>query len=164
MKIVFEMQDCSRCGGSGKMPFALYGGQCFKCLGTGQTMTAKGRRAYKRLLEVQAEVCTVAASQLKPGDRIINSDRRTVTVVEVKVKLGKGNGGGSKGVKGSDSYMEYVNFGETVIRTKSGVGSAGPAHRAVTKAWTTETLTIAAEALKNFKGATIIANEEKVAA
>lgn len=163
-RLVFEMQDCSRCGGSGKMPFAVYGGQCFKCHGSGQVMTPKGRRAYKKYLEVREVLCSVAASSLKAGDKIVNSENRVVTVTEVHVRLGKGNGGGSQGVKGSDSYMEYMTFGETTIHVNKGWGFSGPAHRSVVKAWTSETMAEAADRLKNFKGVTYVTETKEVAA
>lgn len=163
-RLVFDMQDCGRCGGSGRMPFSVHNGVCFKCNGNGKAMTAKGRRAYAAMLEVQKDLCSVPASALVPGDRILNSDNRVVTVTEVKVKLGKGNGSGKQGVEGTDSYVEYWNFGETVISVNKGWGHAGPAHRSVTKAWTSETLAQAADRLKNFKGVTYVTETKECAA
>jgi hypothetical protein len=44
-----ETVVCTRCGGSGRMPFAVYGGKCFKCDGAGKVYTAKGRAAANYL-------------------------------------------------------------------------------------------------------------------
>lgn len=159
-KIVFEKQACSRCGGSGRMPFSVYGGVCFKCNGKGEMLTRRGAAAFKKVQEVRKQVCTVPASSVKPGMRIVGSDGKARTVVSVETRLGKGNGVGRSGVEGTDSFCEVWTYGETLIRTKKN-GYSGAAHRSVTLAWTAETLAVAAEAVRRMKGATVI--EEAVA-
>lgn len=156
MKISYQTRDCSRCDGSGRMVgFShVHGGVCFKCNGTGQVMTAAGKAAFKKVKAVQDKHCTKAASQVVAGDKIKGSDGKFRTVVGVEVKMGKGNGTTRYGVEGSETFCEVWNFGQTTISTaKNSYG--GPAHRAVTVAWTPETITIAAEAVKNMKGAVI---------
>jgi hypothetical protein len=50
----FETRTCSRCGGSGKMPFAVYGGICFKCNGAGKFYTKRGRAAHDFLQRLRS--------------------------------------------------------------------------------------------------------------
>lgn len=154
MRIDFEKSTCTRCGGSGQMPFAAYGGRCFKCNGRGETMTRAGAAAYKRVKKVQQEVCSIPASSVKAGDRIVGSDGKTRTVVSVETRLGKGNGVSKYGVEGTDSYVETWTYGETVIRTQKNSYS-GAAHRLVLVAWTAETLAVAAKAVERMKGAVV---------
>lgn len=68
--ITYEMTPCDRCGSTGRMPFAAYGGTCFKCNGKGETMTSKGRAAWKRVQEVKAEHLTIPVADVKVGDRV----------------------------------------------------------------------------------------------
>lgn len=45
-KLGFEIESCSRCGGSGQYSYCqAYGTTCFKCGGTGRQMTRKGSAA-----------------------------------------------------------------------------------------------------------------------
>ena len=46
-------------------------------------------------------------------------------------------------------------FGDTALKAKSW-SMSGPAHRSVLKAWNSETLAVAAEAVKKMKGATVL--------
>ena len=48
-KLLFESNGCSRCGGSGKMPYSVYNGVCFKCNGKGEVLTKRGRVAQEFL-------------------------------------------------------------------------------------------------------------------
>lgn len=50
MRVVFDSTPCTRCGGTGQMPYAVYGGVCLKCRGAKRRLTAKGRAATKRYL------------------------------------------------------------------------------------------------------------------
>jgi DnaJ-class molecular chaperone len=43
VSIKFETTTCDRCGGSGYMPYAAYGGVCFKCNKAGVVYTRAGR-------------------------------------------------------------------------------------------------------------------------
>ena len=151
MKIEFQKEECSRCGGSGKMPYAVYGGVCFKCKGKGQMFSRAGRAAYKRVRAVQEQVCSVPASSLKVGDRILAQGRVQV-LEEVKVRLGKGNGASLDPI--SHEPVSLI-FGDTALKAKSW-SMSGPAHRSVLKAWNSETLAVAAEAVKKMKGATVL--------
>lgn len=159
MKIEFEQVECSRCGGSGRLTgFShVYGGVCFGCNGKGKKMTAAGRRAFKKVQEVQSRLCVKAASEVRVGERVqLSSGSKFSKVTEVKVSLGKGNGRSKMGVEGTESFSESWVLGNTVIRT-TGSSQQGPAHRAVTVAWTSETIAVAAEAVKNMKGAVVSA-------
>lgn len=42
---MLEAVTCSRCGGSGRMPFSVCNGWCFKCHGAGYALTTRGRAA-----------------------------------------------------------------------------------------------------------------------
>lgn len=155
MKIIYDTVTCSRCDGSGVLEAfrGVHGGVCFKCHGSGNQLTAKGRAAKNRVDEVQKRVCVKTASQVKPGEKIIGSDGKVRTVVSVDVKLGKGNGGSN------DPYTHEpvcLNLGVTTIKTqKSGFQSA--AHAPVKMAWTSETLKVAADAVAKMSGAKVVA-------
>jgi hypothetical protein len=65
---VLETVICSRCGGSGRMPFSAYGGICFKCGGAGSCDTKRGAAArafYRSLVRTPVE-------GLRAGDRILS--------------------------------------------------------------------------------------------
>lgn len=113
------------------MPYAAYGGACFKCNRKGVTLTAAGKRAQAKVNAWKAEQYTYAASQVPVGHRILDTMRgRWVTVTEVTTTLGKGNGVSRSGVEGTASYTEVWTYGTTTISTK-GCGHSGAAHRAV---------------------------------
>lgn len=61
-----ERTTCSRCGGSGRMPFSVYNGLCFKCRGQGYTLTKRGAVANQYLRDLRSR----PASELKAGDLI----------------------------------------------------------------------------------------------
>lgn len=78
--LLFEHTECTRCGGSGKMPYSVEGGRCFKCGGVGATLTKRGRAAQDYLTEMNeidpADVKIGDKIWFKlwfPGDRIIES-------------------------------------------------------------------------------------------
>lgn len=90
--IKFQTDDCSRCGGTGRMPYSAYGGVCFKCNGHGKTMTAAGRAARKTFLATRAAACSrKRADEVVPGDRISTDLAGTgsngfKTVIEIEQK------------------------------------------------------------------------------
>lgn len=136
MKIIYDTVTCSRCDGVGRLEAysGVHGGVCFKCNGSGSVLTPKGRAAKKRVDEVQKRVCVKAASQVRPGEKVVGSDGKVRTVVSVDVKLGKGNGGSN------DPYTHEpvcLNLGVT--------------------AWTSETLKVAADAVAKMSGAKVVA-------
>jgi hypothetical protein len=61
-----ERETCDRCGGGGRMPFAVYGGVCFKCNGKGEVLTKRGRAASHYLLGLR----TRKASEIEVGQHI----------------------------------------------------------------------------------------------
>jgi len=70
-KLGFEMQSCSRCGGSGNYSYCQsYGTKCFKCHGTKVCYTAKGAAAAK----YYAESLKVPVETLKVGDLVQMDD------------------------------------------------------------------------------------------
>ena len=44
-KLLLENTTCGRCGGTGRMPFMVANGVCFKCTGWGAVLTKRGRAA-----------------------------------------------------------------------------------------------------------------------
>lgn len=67
MKTHFETETCSRCHGSGSYSYcADYGDKCFKCAGSGKTLSKRGAAA-KAYLE---KLCTIPAKEVKLGDRV----------------------------------------------------------------------------------------------
>lgn len=71
MKYEIEKQPCSRCGGSGRMPYAVYGGKCFKCHGAGKTYTRNGKAVANKFAALRHErPYAVPACELQAGDII----------------------------------------------------------------------------------------------
>lgn len=74
VKIVFETTVCDRCGGTGRMPFAAYGGICFKCspqgthAGSGTVHTRKGSSALKKWNAFVQEQLGTTIDQVEVGD------------------------------------------------------------------------------------------------
>jgi len=67
-KLLFEHVCCSRCGGSGRMPFAVYNGVCFKCDGNGSVLTKRGRAAQAYLNSLRQR----RYGDFKVGDLILS--------------------------------------------------------------------------------------------
>jgi len=64
---IFEVQTCSRCGGSGRYSYnAFTQDRCFKCGGRGWTYTKRGAAAAAKLTELLSK----RVRDLQPGDRI----------------------------------------------------------------------------------------------
>lgn len=82
---LFETQECSRCGGTGRYSWCQkYGDRCFKCAGSGRQFSKRGEAA--RSWYVQR--LSVPVTELKPGDRVwdesvMGSAWRTVKSVSV---------------------------------------------------------------------------------
>lgn len=62
--LLFENVECTRCGGSGEMPFTVEGGRCFKCHGDGATLTKRGKVAQDYLESLRHR----PANEIKVGD------------------------------------------------------------------------------------------------
>lgn len=78
----FESSSCSRCLGSGQMPYAVNNGRCFKCGGSGRQLTAKGRSARKAYDAFRTSQM-VPVTDVLAGDRIKIDNVVTGTVLEV---------------------------------------------------------------------------------
>ena len=77
MKITFEQCPCTRCGGTGSMPYSVYGGVCFKCNGVGHQLTPAGRSAHALYESLIAEASvTVQAWQVAVGDTVTYASDR----------------------------------------------------------------------------------------
>lgn len=82
--VYYAMETCGRCGGTGMMPFAAYGGVCFKCGRAGRHFTPAGRKAYHALEAKRDEVYGVPWSEVEVGDTVWWSDSRTWRAVLTK--------------------------------------------------------------------------------
>ncbi len=70
-KMGFEIEDCSRCGGSGHYSYCQrYGTRCFKCGGKRWTYTKRGQAARS----YYEELCTINGLDLKIGDIVAYTD------------------------------------------------------------------------------------------
>lgn len=90
----FERETCTRCGGSGKYSYChQYADRCFKCRGSGVTLTKRGAVA-KAYFE---DLCTVLVSEVTVGDGIVMTDftnsgsmfRYVSTIIEIIPRLGR---------------------------------------------------------------------------
>ena len=64
MKILFEKQTCSRCGGSGHYSYNPTDGTvCFGCGGSGKKLTKAGANARK----IYEEALSIPAKNVQPG-------------------------------------------------------------------------------------------------
>ena len=61
-----EADTCSRCGGTGTMPFSAFNGVCYKCRGGKIILTKRGRAANDYLLQLRSK----PAAELSVGDII----------------------------------------------------------------------------------------------
>lgn len=79
VQIQFEQTECGRCGGGGRMPFAVAGGRCFGCAGTGKEFTRAGRAARKRYEAWKLANLRRLAADLQPNDLIKVPDQSVVS-------------------------------------------------------------------------------------
>lgn len=150
VKIEFDRETCGRCGGTGQMPFAAYGGVCLECHGKGSKLTRKGKAASARMAEWQAANMTVAITDLQPGDRVMMTNmsgaRYAATVASVTpspFKMWTGAG---------DDRAEVPLWS---VDMNKGGGVDAPADHMMTRAWDSDSLTRCyTEALARMSGAT----------
>jgi len=87
--ISWETDVCDRCGGTGYMPYAAYGGVCFKCNKAGKVLTPAGRAARKAYMEARNAACVKATvRELVAGDKFSLNGDRWARVLEVKAPEG----------------------------------------------------------------------------
>jgi len=80
--IRFETTTCDRCGGTGYMPYAAYGGVCFKCNKAGKVLTRKGLAARKAFYAARVAACqSVPVGELQVGQKISQDGETWRTVV-----------------------------------------------------------------------------------
>lgn len=122
-KFRFTTTECTRCGGTGRYSYTqLEGDRCRGCLGTGKRHDRAGKLASAAYEAWKTETYTVAASAVRPGDRILMTYPRRVwaTVTEVTTTLGNVGGRSSQGAPGTDDYTEFWQLGKTVLETAQG--------------------------------------------
>lgn len=82
----YDIESCSRCGGSGHYSSCqMYGTTCFKCHGKTTTLTRAAAKAAVAVQEFIAAHFSVAVGSLVVGDRIklpVEGVTRTVVAIE----------------------------------------------------------------------------------
>ncbi|MCP4552472.1 MAG: hypothetical protein GY834_10635 [Bacteroidetes bacterium] len=108
-KAGFNMQVCTRCGGSGEYSFChQYGTMCFKCQGTGKMFTKKGGKAYDFFLESQHK----QMDEIKIGDYIYeNKAWRKVTFIgESEEWMSKSDNKHYISIKTKYTHVHYPDY------------------------------------------------------
>ncbi len=83
MKIRYETEECSRCGGTGSYSWnALTGSTCFKCNGGRIQFTKKGAKARKAVQALLDELTLTPAGEIVAGDRVQLQGRKGYALVE----------------------------------------------------------------------------------
>jgi len=89
-KLIFASEICHRCGGTGRMPFSVCHGICFKCSGRGTELTRSGKSASAKWSALRDTRTAIPIEQVTPGMRLRHelwspsgSLRYTATVLEV---------------------------------------------------------------------------------
>lgn len=71
-RIVFEDEECTRCGGKGRRSDAGWNanhhGICYRCSGTGRTLTTRGYRASKAFTKLRDETLGTTWGELTDGE------------------------------------------------------------------------------------------------
>ena len=103
-KFVYDHETCSRCGGTGKWSYNYaYGNTCFKCNGSGVSISKKGERAKAKVKKLVEALWNAKAKDLKEGDSFRTQDGEKWRVaVEIKE---------AQGFKPelADQYMDVFN-------------------------------------------------------
>lgn len=76
MRIVYDREPCTRCGGCGEYSWCqMHGTKCFKCGGSGQQLTKHAKSAKAAVESFFAERFTRDARDLTPGVQIRDNGR-----------------------------------------------------------------------------------------
>ncbi len=69
-KLIYDLESCSRCGGSGHYSYCqMYGTTCFKCGGSGKARTKAAKKSADAIEALKKSFYKLPAD-LKPGDRV----------------------------------------------------------------------------------------------
>lgn len=157
IKVKFETEDCSRCGGSGEYSScAMYGKTCFKCRGGKIQLTRRGIAARKAFDAVMDRMDKTWA-EVKPGDRVhvrgINGALRwfIVDTIEGGSPLRSRTGGESA------PWIEIPTLDVTYVNAKFVDG-----HHAIgtVRVWDAEIYRAAAVRVERLAGATVTGLDE----
>src|SRR5687768_50193 len=119
MRIKYDTEECTRCGGTGHYSFnQITGTRCFKCQGRTTQLTRQARKVSDWMQAWAEQHLVVAASTLEPGDRIVHHGA-VWTVTERTTTLGQGNGTSRVG------DAEFWSYGMTVIQLQRGARREG---------------------------------------
>lgn len=88
-KFKFDRETCRRCGGTGHYSYnRTDGSTCYGCAGTGKVKTDQAVAAKRQMEAWLAEHLSIAATEIKPGDRVQISwagHTKWVTVEDVRL-------------------------------------------------------------------------------
>ncbi len=147
MKIVYDTQECGRCGGTGKFSYnEMHGDTCYGCNGTGISRTPDAKKAVAIITKAIEEHESVPASEIQPGDTIWDSWNRRYRVVN-----SISQDGGGRMVNGT--LVPYISL--KMVGPTLGVDPSSTVRRKAP--WTQEMKDL----FKSLKGVTIT-EEEKV--
>jgi hypothetical protein len=130
MQTKLETKTCSRCGGSGKMPFAVYGGVCFKCNGAGNFYTKRGRAAHaflerlrsRTLEQIEAGMLVLYRGFSCGSITVPTKFEKVTSIVGPKVC-------GQRRSKDTDPWENVIGFDINTNGTSFGGVQAGSLHR-----------------------------------
>lgn len=89
MRITYETETCSRCGGCGKHSYnQIDGDKCYGCNGCGKQRTRRAVKAAAAIQALRVRLLTVEARQLKAGAQLLyNGKFRPILSVEERPDL-----------------------------------------------------------------------------
>lgn len=103
-KVEWDRETCTRCGGTGRYPSAMWQGVCLGCNGLGRKLTRAGKAALAKYDAYMAANHSKMMIDLQPGDVVRDQHGRRRTVVSVDPEI-RHNGTCAIGVEGTDSYV-----------------------------------------------------------
>lgn len=115
-KLGYELETCSRCGGTGHYSYCqMHGTKCFKCGGSGVVLNKKGVATKNYFIELTTKPVT----DIKAGD--LFRDNRWLTVKSISIC--------ENSSKLNDVWQDSINFelandeGKTVMNWGMGLDS-----------------------------------------
>jgi hypothetical protein len=109
LRELFEVENCGRCGGTGKYSFNLVDlDRCYGCNGSGWKYTKRG----KRQVEAYKSALVKPASEVKVGDRVSPGKSKFFTVISIEILPGhyKTNGETRDGIEIKGDVESYTTW------------------------------------------------------
>lgn len=128
-KTRFETESCSRCGGGGSYSYCqAHGDTCFKCGGSGITLSKRGLAAKAYLIKITSK----PISELKIGDKVQMNRHNTGSYIGtvVAIELDGIKGTSTTYENGVATVTHHVHTDLTIDNVKYGRSSysASPDH------------------------------------